>query len=401
MEIRPILSAMLRNKTGAVLVALQIALTLAVVANALFIIDQRLTKIGRPSGMDTDNLFFVQSYGFAPGYQHQQTVRRDLDLIRSSPGVIDATPISAIPLSNGGSTTDYRVQPEDQGTDQEVNFFEVDTHALETLGLKLIEGRNFLEEEIQYRDRPAFRGVPAMILTRSVATRLFGEETAVGRMLYNGLGEGGLVVGIVDHMMGSYVGSPVVGDVILQPEVAAGPSIRYAVRAEPGRRDSLMREIEQKLSEASRERVITWVRPHSFFIERSYKADARMVGFLTVIIVLMVAVTALGVVGLASFLVTARRKQIGTRRAVGARRVDILRYFMLENWLLTTAGLLVGSVLAFAAGHWLSAAYSLPRLEPGFVLGVVGFLWLLGQLAVLLPARRAASIPPAVATRTV
>ena len=49
MEIRPILSAMLRNKTGAVLVALQIALTLAVVANALFIIDQRLTKIGRPS----------------------------------------------------------------------------------------------------------------------------------------------------------------------------------------------------------------------------------------------------------------------------------------------------------------------------------------------------------------
>jgi len=117
--------------------------------------------------------------------------------------------------------------------------------------------------------------------------------------------------------------------------------------------------------------------------------------------VLMVAVTALGIVGLASFQVSVRTKQIGTRRAVGARRIDIICYFMVENWLLTSAGLLVGTLLAFGFGHWLSTEYALPRLQPWYVIGGMLSLWLLGQIAVFMPARRAAAIPPAIATRTV
>ena len=111
------------------------------------------------------------------------------------------------------------------------------------------------------------------------------------------------------------------------------------------------------------------MRPHTYYTERSYRADSRMVAFLGVIVVLMIAVTALGVVGLASFQVNVRRKQIGTRRAVGARRIDILRYFMVENWLLTTGGVIIGSLLAFGFGQWLSVEYSLPRLEPMYVAG--------------------------------
>jgi putative ABC transport system permease protein len=99
--------------------------------------------------------------------------------------------------------------------------------------------------------------------------------------------------------------------------------------------------------------------------------------------------------------VNVRRKQIGTRRAVGARRIDIVRYFMVENWLLTTGGVLIGAVLAFAFGQWLSAEYSLPRLQPMYVAAGIVLLWILGQLAVFVPARRAAAIPPAIATRTV
>ena len=126
-----------------------------------------------------------------------------------------------------------------------------------------------------------------------------------------------------------------------------------------------------------------------------------MVAFLSVIAALMVLMTALGIVGLASFYVNARRKQIGTRRAVGARRIDIMRYFMLENWLLTTGGVILGTMLAFGFGQWLSSQYSLPRLEPLYVVSGVVLLWILGQLAVFVPARRAAAIPPAIATRTV
>ena len=78
MEIRPILSAMLRNKTGAILVGLQIALTLAVVANSISIIMTRVEKIGRPPGIDSDNLIFLQSYGFGPNYNQRDTIDNDL-----------------------------------------------------------------------------------------------------------------------------------------------------------------------------------------------------------------------------------------------------------------------------------------------------------------------------------
>ena len=86
---------------------------------------------------------------------------------------------------------------------------------------------------------------------------------------------------------------------------------------------------------------------------------------------------------------------------MGATRGDILRYFLVENWLLTTLGALLGVLLAFGFGQWLSEQYALPRLAPHFVLLGVVALWILGQLAVLVPARRAAAISPAIATRTV
>jgi putative ABC transport system permease protein len=402
MELRPILSAMFRNKTGAILVGLQIALTLAVVANAVFIIMQRVEKINRPSGMDSENLIFVQSYGVGPNYDHRDTVRRDLDLIRAMPGVVTASITNGIPLSGGGSSSQYFTRPDDEGQGVNGNYYEIDEHGIKAFGVKLVEGRAFNEAEVQYTASPvSSEFVPSVIITRDLERALFGDQKALGRTIYDGLGQGAVVVGIVDHMLGAWVNSKTLGQVIYQPRIPTGPIARYVVRAEPGRRDQLIAEIERRLADANLSRAVTFVRPHSFYTERSYRPDSRMVAFLSVIATLMVLVTALGIVGLASFYVNARRKQIGTRRAVGARRIDIIRYFMLENWLLTTGGVILGTLLAFGFGQWLSSQYALPRLEPVYVISGVVLLWILGQLAVFVPARRAAAIPPAIATRTV
>jgi putative ABC transport system permease protein len=112
-------------------------------------------------------------------------------------------------------------------------------------------------------------------------------------------------------------------------------------------------------------------------------------------------VTGLGIIGLAWFSVTQRRKQIGTRRALGATRGDILRYFMLENLLITSAGLALGAAGAVGLNWFLDTSYNVGRVPLWYLpLGMLA-LWALGQLAVLLPARRAANIPPALATRSV
>jgi putative ABC transport system permease protein len=401
MEIRPIFSAMLRNKTGAILVGLQIALTLAVVANSISIIMTRVEKIGRPPGIDSDNLIFVQSYGFGPNYDQRQTVDNDLRLLRSLPGVVRAAPISQIPMSGGGSATNLGPEQIREKVSINTNHFSVDEYGVEALGVKLIEGRNFTQAEVQYNPDPANGDfVPFVILNKDAAIAIFGTEHAVGKTVYD-YSHSAVVIGVMENMLGSWVGWDKLTQVMLTPRIEAGPLARYVVRAEPGRRDALISEIEAKLSGTNPNRAITFVRSHEFYKERSYRADSRMVAFLGVLIGLMVSVTALGIVGLASFHVNVRRKQIGTRRAVGARRIDIIRYFMVENWLLTTGGVVLGSVLAFAFGLWLSSAYSLPRLPPLYVAGGVVVLWILGQLAAFLPARRAAAIPPAIATRTV
>jgi putative ABC transport system permease protein len=122
---------------------------------------------------------------------------------------------------------------------------------------------------------------------------------------------------------------------------------------------------------------------------------------LGVVSALVLAVSAIGIFGLAVFNVTTRTKQIGTRRAIGARRFHILRYFLVENWLVTTTGVVVGCVLALAAGVVMSHLARTPRLPLYYLVGGVLFVWALGLISVLLPARRAADISPAVATRTV
>ena len=112
------------------------------------------------------------------------------------------------------------------------------------------------------------------------------------------------------------------------------------------------------------------------------------------------AVTAFGVLGLASFWVQQRTKQIGIRRALGATRGNILRYFQVENFMLSSAGIVLGLLLAYGLNLLLMHYYELPRLPLAYLPVAALLLWLLGQLAVLGPARRAASIPPAVATRS-
>ena len=86
MEVRPIMSALWRNKTGASLIALQIAVTLAVVVNALFIIDSRVDKISLPVGSDTANIFSLQTVALTEGANLEAFMREDLRRIRDIPG---------------------------------------------------------------------------------------------------------------------------------------------------------------------------------------------------------------------------------------------------------------------------------------------------------------------------
>ena len=398
----PMVSSLLRNKTGPMLVALQIAVTLAIVINALFIVMQRVEKMNRDPGIDVNNVIVAYVRGFGEGFDVVDSITNDIDLIKSIPGVVAATVSNHVPLSGSGSATGLRIVADEAVDATLTGRYRWGEEGLEALGVELSRGRNFYPEEVSYILPETDPPTPASVLiTQELADNLFGDEDALGKTVYWGDMELSTVVGIIGHMHGSWVGWDKLGSVVIQPGKPAYTTNKYIIRVEPGMRDELMPIIEQELGASNRQRVVKSVESLEEMAASSYGRDRGMAIILLVVIFLLTALTALVIVGLSSFHVTQRTKQIGTRRALGARRIDIIKLFMLENWLITTAGALIGVVLTAVVAYWLEVSFALPRLDWHYLpVGIVA-LWFLSSLAAIVPARRAASVPPAVATRSV
>lgn len=403
LDIRPTLSALLRNRTGAVLVAAQVAIALAVLANATYIIVQRVERIHRPTGIDENNILVIESAGFTQRFDQTASVQEDLAYLRAVPGVLAATPTNSIPLSNGGNNDSLVLRP---GTARHgyINDIEIDEQGLDTLGVRLIAGRNFRHAEVQppLTRNDAAHFVPVIIISRELGEHLFPQQNPLGKQVWDAFDHPATIIGVVDPVMGAFPGSEHPDRMFFVPRL---PDefivVRYLVRTRPGERDTVARLIESHLASSNPERVINFVRPLTYFKNLSYLGDSSMEIYLLTVTALVIAVTCLGVFALATFNVSTRTRQIGTRRAVGARRRDVVDYFLIENGLITGAGVIAGCALALAAGYWLSLRYALPRLDLYYLVGGVLALWGTGQLAAWQPARRAAAVPPSVATRTV
>ena len=402
MGLGPMLSSLLRNKTGPLLVALQIAVTLAIVINSLYIVVQRVDKMNRDTGMDVDNVIITYVRGFGADFDVINSIANDIDLIKSIPGVVAATVSNHVPLSGSGSGTGLRTVADETIESVSTGRYRWSEEGLDALGIELSRGRNFFPEEVDYILPTSDVGAPPSILvTQQLANDLFGDEDALGKTVYWGSMEPSTIVGIIDHMHGSWVSWDKLGNVVIQPGKPAYTTNKYITRVEPGMRDELTPVIEQKLAESNRRRVVKSVRSLEEMAANSYRRDRGMAVILSVVIALLIGLTALVIVGLSSFHVTQRTKQIGTRRALGARRIDIIRQFMLENWLITTAGAVLGIFLTVVVAYWLEVSFELPRLDWRYLPAGIVTLWVLSTLAVVEPARRAACVPPAVATRSV
>jgi len=404
LDIRPVVSSLLRNRTGAVLVAFQIAIALAVLVNAVFIVHQRIEKMGRPTRIDDANLFGIQIAEFTSRFNYDASMHEDLAYLRSLPGVVSASVSNSIPLGISGSATTVWTQPDSKGQRAQINYFSMDEQGLNTLGVPLLAGRAFRATEIlppvTLTDTSKF--VPQLIVTQVVAQHLFPHDSALGKTVYDSRGNPATIIGIIDNMIGTgWGGYEGIDQVAIMPQLPRLYGFDYLVRTEPGKRNAIMRTVEEHLSTSNPDRVIKSVRSVEYYKKLLYRDDRNMGVFLITVTALLLAIASLGIFGLATFNVSARTKQIGTRRAVGARRGDIVRYFMVENGLITTAGILVGCALALGIGYWLSLQYQLPRLDLYYLVGGVLGLWIIGQLAAWQPARRASTVSPSVATRTV
>ncbi len=412
MHLRPILASLRHHKLTAMLLSLQVALTCAIVCNVVFMVANRVQRISIPTGIAEDALSVIHSRGIEKDENAQAQHAADLAALRAIPGVTSVAAVSyALPLNQSESS--YGTCPDKQALDRMMQsqsaqgagclqpaVFDGTPGLVDTLSLRLVSGRGFRSDDYVtgYKNKPA-----VAIITFALAQHLYPGQQALGKNMY--VGDKIIrVVGIVDRLLRSNLRKPGMDyDSMLWPQLPDSSGVTYVLRSAPEDREHVLKAASATLVKVNPNRLLDpkQMRTYTQIRDAYFQRDTTMIGLLIASALGLLFVTTLGITGLANFWVQQRRRSIGIRRAIGASRGDILRYFQAENFLIVSGGIVLGMVMAYGLNLLLMTHYELPRL-PLYYLPIGALvLWGLGQLAVLGPALRAAAVPPVVATRSV
>lgn len=404
MQIKPILAALRKHRLATVLIALEIALACAVLCNACFIIANRLSAMHVVSGTDEAALATVQLTGYDPA-KATDVDARALAALRAVPGVQSIALLNSIPFGARRGTAGITTDAEGQHHGGVIEFYVGGPGSLQALGTRIVAGRGPQPDD--YQPFTGFMPDQANVqISQALAEHLWPGADPLGKEFWM-LKSHYRVVGVLKTLVRpdppGWTPDERQWSVFVPAQPGPYLSGSYLLRADPQALPRVMRDALAAVAKALPDVVIDRDASHTLEDLRyeTFKNDRIMAGLMLGVIAALLLVTALGIVGLASFWVAQRRKQIGVRRALGATRGDILSYFQTENFLIVTLGIALGMVLAYAVNLLLMQKYELPRLPLVYLpVGAVA-LWVLGQLAVLAPALRAAAVPPVVATRSV
>jgi putative ABC transport system permease protein len=404
--VRPIVSSLIRHKAGVFILACQVALTLAIVANVMFIITQRIALIMQPSGIDEANIVIVDNHWAGSLTLDQAHERTDADLaaLRALPGVIDAYADYTVPIAGPwDNLTGLSLKPGQKSPTSFADPYFADEHAIAAYGLRLIKGRNFETSEVVPGSTDASPKVGAIIITEDLSKKLFPAGDALGKTVFM-RGQPRTIVGIVTDVKVPEKGTSnyAFNSVFLPVRVADVAGDPYIVRTLPGAVEHVRRAIAEVLYKTSRLRILDRQEGVQLFHDLRSKAfaiDRGLVILLTTAIIILLLATAGGVIGITTLWVEGRRRALGMRRALGARRRDILAYVLAENFVIVLLGILSGSIIALVADISLMHYLALKSLPPTYITLTSLFVLVLGQCATLPSARRAARVSPVEAMR--
>ena len=411
MEIGPIIRSLLHNKARFWLIAVEVALTLAIVANCVnWMLDLR-DKYEADTGMDIENVLIVHTEPWAPEFKEDDfidaTRERDLDRLNGFSGVIAAAGIHQIPLSGGGSNTGRKPLGAEMDT-LPAPYFVVTERILDSLGIELLLGRTFNQGDYDERlaneeleDQTASQHYN-VILSKPMADAMYPDGDALGKQIQSSNGERvNTIVGVMKTMHNSWPSWSKRDHVMLIPgKPGSAGRMRYAVRVEPEALESIYTELEGLMLGLNPGRIVS-VRTMAEIKNETYQVNNAVVKMLSGVIGLLIVVTSLGIVGLTSSSVAQRIRQIGTRRALGATKGDIVRYFLVENWVITGFGLLFGIGMTYGLNFLLVKVADTPKMDFALLLAGIALLWVTGVVAALAPALKATAVSPEVATRSV
>ncbi|AUX42607.1 hypothetical protein SOCE26_040400 [Sorangium cellulosum] len=415
--IGPLVRALARQKTPALLTVLETAFgfAVAVYASGLALHYTRAASV--PRGIDTRTLLLAVTERDGPSFtsrdERDAHVRRDLEALARVPGVRAAAEATSAPYN---LTHREVVETTAPGGPRALAWVLDDRGGVAAvLGLDPLEGRLLARGD--ERDAAAAAATPAVV-TEALAARLFPDRRAVGQIVRRSARQKPLaIVGVVPSFRASLgIDADAESVVFAADGPPLGRTLSYVIRLDPsgsaaGARSPAGAAIDDEAARVRGAReAIERADPRRVVLVRKLDEGAELDthtsrgagGLALVLIWTMLVVVFLGRIGMASLLVAERRQAVGIRRALGATRADVARLLLVENALLTTAGLAAGAVAL--AGLRAAARAAAPELDvpldPLRIGVVAAAIWLAGMAAALLPALRASAVSPAEASRS-
>lgn len=397
LQIPVILAALRRHRSNVTLICLQIAFTMAVLANLVFVISGDLQRYRIPTGVPEQDVGVIQSIG-AVGIENTGTALGSLYALRAIPGIVDAaigTPPLWRPQANNIYTDVNRLH-----SIVKAYKFQGSQGYSDTLGLQVVAGRNLVDGDAPDINTVDSSTVFPALITQTLAARLFQDQSALGRQIVDGSSVM-RVVGVVAHLRAQITGATD-DDYAVLTEFGVGTQNiggSFVIRSAPGRLDDVLKRAAAALSQVNPGHVTQLVKTMPELRQDYFQGDKVKNQMIILILIILLTVATFGLGGINAYWVQQRRRQIGVRRALGATRGDIFFYFQAENMLIVFMGLSAGIVLTYLANHVLMNEFEIDRIPFQYVvLSIVG-VCILGQVAVFLPALQATRVAPASATQ--
>lgn len=413
MNIKALLKALRLRKFATALLLLQLSLTIGLMVNTVILTASAIEKLKRPLGFDVEQLITVEllptSGAFRDTDYYRSIAKQDIEKITALDGVISVAHYNQLPIQNGGWNGNLQPAdfPEDATLPRELQYvpkFFSSEIGLENLGVEIIEGRALttLDDETDKfysSERGNGSDDTSIILTESLAKAVFPNKSAIGELTNSGR-----VVGIAK-------------DFVISPNHTRGESKyfgvfanfmysqsdfvqNYVVRVEPGKVAQVQAQLRDTILSVQPERDIIRVQSMSTRLKKFYSQESGLASLFGLLSFLMIVVTVVSSFAHAHFHVTQQRKFIGIRRALGARKKDIMLYVFSENWLLNFGASLLGIATMIGLNVALSQVITIDKPDVILYALAVFIVFAAGTLATWLPAYKTTKISPVIATRT-
>jgi putative ABC transport system permease protein len=385
------------------LVAVEIALAVVVLFAAGLMIKSVARLVAVDPGLDKTNVLLMDIALPQPdfyGPPERTTFCADMQReLASLPGVTSVGAISHLPLSGAnagrGLTIEGRPTPA-PGEEWNASYRLTCPGYFASLGIPVVRGRDFTEHD-------STSSSPVVIINEETARRYFAGQDPIGQRLTLGGPQSSnpwlTIVGVVRDVRHFGLENPIRREIFRPYSQAAWPSMTITIKTavEPL---TLVTAAKAALSRIDSEQPVSRPRTMESVVAESTDGRRFPMVLLSLFSAAALVLSAIGVYGVVSYLVSQRTREMGIRIALGARRPQVIRLVVGGSLRPVASGVAIGIAGAILSARLLSTLlYAVTPSDPSVLLGIVTVLGTTAAVACWVPARRAANVDPIVALR--